>query len=108
MPDAVWMLAVIIVLAIVVLGVVWLTQRNKAAAGNNRSKSKVIGPFGMSAQVESSNDVAPGIRIHDAQSQAGGLHVEDQTGRGVDISQVMTKKDITISNTPPPPSGPKV
>jgi hypothetical protein len=107
MSKDAWIIIGLVVLGIIVLGAVWVTLRGKNGAGIKRSKVKVNGPFGMGAQAESSNDVTPGVRIHDAQSQAGGLSAEDKTGRGVNLSKIVTKNDITVSNTPPPPADPK-
>jgi hypothetical protein len=107
MTKEAWIIIGFVLLAIIVLGALWLTLRGKNSAGSKRSKVRVDAPFGMTAQAESSNDVAPGIRIHDAKSQAGALNADDRTGRGVDVSKVVIKKDITVSNTPPPPADSK-
>jgi hypothetical protein len=106
MNKEAWIMIGLIILGVIVIGALWITLRGKNGAGAKRSKVR-LNAFGMGAQAESSNDVAPGVRIHDAQSQAGGLSAEDKTGRGVDVSKILTKKDITVSNTPPPPADPK-
>lgn len=90
------------VLALVVIGLVVLVGRKAmGSAGTHRSKASVKG-LGVSVQAESSSDVAPGVRVHEATSREGGLNAEDQSGRGVDLSKIDTRTDINVTNIPPP------
>ena len=99
-------LAVAVVALLLVLAVV-VTFFRGGGAGTRRSKVTINAPFGIRGAAEASDEVPAGVRIHDARSEAGGLTAEDRTGRGVDVSKIVTRDDITVSNTPPPPADPK-
>ncbi len=74
----------------------------KRKGGAQKNKARLRGPFGMAIATESSSEVTPGVRIHDATSEEGGLAAEDKTGRGVDVRKLKTKHDIKITNAAPP------
>jgi hypothetical protein len=91
--------------ALVFIGLKVLGNRKAlGTAGKHRSKSSFKG-YGVATTDESSNHVAPGVRVREATSREGGLNAEDQSGRGVDLRKIDTRTDINVTNAPPPPQG---
>jgi hypothetical protein len=77
-----------------------VTKRRKG--GEQQTRAKVKGPFGVNLNVESSSAITPGIRADDVTSREGGFNAKDETGRGIQIGKAVTKTDIKLTNKLPP------
>lgn len=75
-----------------------------------RAKLKVKGPFGVSAELDGSNQPNPGVRGEGLYSRAGGIEATDKTGKGVELTRSSAQKDIHLTNEAPPggPQPPKL
>jgi hypothetical protein len=99
-------LIIIVVLALVAVGALFVFRR--------RGRIDISGPFQTSLKIDGENESidplssAPGVRGRKIRSNAGGVSMEDETGRGVDAEEVTAHQDVSLTSTVPSETmGPK-
>lgn len=65
-----------------------------AVAFRQRIRATIKGPGDTGLEIDASNPLLrPGVKIEDAQSRRGGLHAQDDTGRGADVRKIEVEKE---------------
>jgi hypothetical protein len=96
--------AALVAVAIFALVVIFLALRYRG-----RLKADIKGPLGTGMTVDTSNPespVTPGVKVEGARSRAGGLQATDRTGRGADVKDIDTLRDIQVTSDPHPKAEP--
>ena len=88
--------------ALITLGILVLFAVAYFAVFRRKGKAKLKAPFGISLEVEGSNEPSaqPGVRVKDAQA-GGNIHAQDSSGHGVDAEKLKARGDIDLSSSSP-------